>query len=379
MGTGMNESGKAEHALQADSGSKPTAARQTMGALALIIALLALLAAGWAVWQMQALRQLPARISTDSDRLVTLTRQADSLASISKRQEQQIADLAMSLEDGLAVLPEMSNQIRQTEQRVTNLPVMDSATRNDWLKKEALNYLQIANAQASLAGNVQMAASALQFADEKLRDTEDPAVEPVRAQLAKDIAVLQALPQVDRAGISFQLQALANQSASWPFQGGAPDSFKQDIGNVELAPGQSVWQQFLAKFKAVFSGLVIVRKTNAPPVAQLGAAERALIVAEVDAELQLARLALAASDAESFRQSLQQLSRKLKQFFDTDAAAVAAALGTLEELQATELPGSLPDVSGALTLLLSNSSNAMPATESLPATESSPAPESDGT
>lgn len=375
----MNESGKTEQALQADSGSKPTAARQTMGALALIIALLALLAAGWAVWQMQALQQLPARISADSDRLVTLTRQADSLASISKRQEQQIADLAMSLEDGLAVLPEMSNQIRQTEQRVTNLPVMDSATRNDWLKKEALNYLQIANAQASLAGNAQMAASALQFADEKLRDTEDPAVEPVRAQLAKDIAVLQALPQVDRVGISFQLQALANQSASWPFQGNAPDSFKQDISNVDLAPGQSVWQQFLAKLKAVFSGLVIVRKTNAPPVAQLGAAERALIVAEVDAELQLARLALAASDAESFRQSLQQLSRMLKQFFDTDAAAVAAALGTLEELQATELPGSLPDVSGALTLLLSNSSNATPATESVPATESSPAPESDGT
>jgi uroporphyrin-3 C-methyltransferase len=379
MGTGMNDSGKAEHALHADSGSKPAPARQTLGALALIIALLALLAAGWAVWQMQALQQLPARISADSDRLVTLTRQADSLASISKRQEQQIADLAMSLEDGLAVLPEMSNQIRQTEQRVTNLPVMDSATRNDWLKKEALNYLQIANAQASLAGNAQMAASALQFADEKLRDTEDPAVEPVRAQLAKDIAVLQALPQVDRAGISFQLQALANQSASWPFQGGAPDSFKQDISNVELAPGQSVWQQFLAKLKAVFSGLVIVRKTNAPPVAQLGAAERALIVAEVDAELQLARLALAASDAESFRQSLQQLSRKLKQFFDTDAAAVAAALGTLEELQAVELPGSLPDVSGALTLLLSNSSNATPATESVPATESPPAPESDGT
>jgi uroporphyrin-3 C-methyltransferase len=375
----MNESGKTEQALQADSGSKPTAARQTMGALALIIALLALLAAGWAVWQMQALQQLPARISADSDRLVTLTRQADSLASISKRQEQQIADLAMSLEDGLAVLPEMSNQIRQTEQRVTNLPVMDSATRNDWLKKEALNYLQIANAQASLAGNAQMAASALQFADEKLRDTEDPAVEPVRAQLAKDIAVLQALPQVDRVGISFQLQALANQSASWPFQGNAPDSFKQDISNVELAPGQSVWQQFLVKLKAVFSGLVIIRKTNAPPVAQLGAAERALIVAEVDAELQLARLALAASDAESFRQSLQQLSRMLKQFFDTDAAAVAAALGTLEELQATELPGSLPDVSGALTLLLSNSSNATPATESVPATESSPAPESDGT
>jgi uncharacterized protein HemX len=191
--------------------------------------------------------------------------------------------------------------------------------------------------------------------------------------------LLQALPQVDRVGISFQLQALANQSASWPFQGGAPDSFKQDISSVDLVPGQSVWQQLLAKLKAVFSGLVIIRKTNTLPVAQLGAAERALIVAEVDAELQLARLALAASDAESFRQSLQQLSRKLKQFFDTDAAAVAAALSTLEELQATELPGSLPDVSGALTLLLSNSSNATPATESVPATESSPVPESDGT
>lgn len=366
----MNDSSKAEHTQHTDSGSKPAATRQTLSALALTIALLALLAAGWANWQMQALRQLPARVSTDGDRLVSLARQADTLASISKRQEQQIADLATSLEDGLAVLPEMSNQILRNEQRLANLPVMDAATRNDWLKTEALNYLQIANAQATLAGNAQMAASALRFADEKLRDTEDPGVAPVRAQLAKDLAMLQALPQVDRAGIAFRLQALANQSATWPFQNSAPDSFEQNISNVDVAPGQSVWQQFLAKLKAVFSGLVIIRKTDAPPVVQLGSAERALIVAGIEAELQLARLALAVNDAESFRQSLQQLSGLLKQFFDTDAAAVAAALDTFAELQATELPDALPDVSGALKLLLADSTPAVPATESAPAAES---------
>lgn len=369
----MNDSSKAEHTQYADAGNKPTVARQTLGGLALIIALLALLAAGWAIWQLQALRQLPARISMDSDRLVSLTRQADTLASMGKRQEQQLADLATSLEDGLAVLPEMSNQILRTEQRVANLPVMDSGTRNAWLKTEALNYLQIANAQATLAGNAQMAASALQFADAKLRDTDDPALAPVRAQLAKDLELLRALPQVDRAGISFRLQALADQSASWPFQGRAPVGVEQNISSVDVAPGQSVWQQLLAKLRAVFSSLVIIKKTDGPPVAQLGSAERALILAELEAELQLARLALATSDAESFRQSLQQLSRQLKKYFDTDAAAVAAALKTLEELQATELPDALPDISGALTLLLSSSENTVSATESVPA------PESDGT
>ena len=335
----MNDSSNAEHTQQADSGSKPTVARQTLGALALIIALLALLAAGWANWQMQALRQLPARISADSDRIISLTRQADTLAAIGKKQEQQIADLATSLEDGLAVLPEMSNQILQNQQRLANLPVMDSGTRNDWLKTEAINYLQIANAQATLAGNAQMAASALQFADEKLRDTDDPAMAPVRAQLAKDLELLRALPQVDRAGISFRLQALADQSASWPFQGRAPDGVEQNISSVDVAPGQSVWQQLLTKLKAVFSSLVIIKKTDAPPIAQLGSVERALIVAELEAELQLARLALAAGDADGFRQSLLQLTRRLKEYFDTDAAPVAAALRTLEELQATELPG----------------------------------------
>jgi len=319
-----------------------------------------LLAAGWTIWQMLALPQLPARIGADSDRLVSLTRQADSLAAIGKRQEQQIADLAASLEDGLAVLPEMSNQIVQNEQRLANLPVLDSGTRNDWLKAEALNYLQIANAQATLAGNAQMAASALQFADEKLRDSNDPAMVPVRAQLAKDLNLLRALPQVDRAGMSFRLQALASQSGTWTFQGLAPDSVEQHVGNVELAPGQSVWQQVLAKVRAVFSSLIIIKKVDAPPAAQLGSAERAIILAEIRAELQLARLALAAGDAESFRQSLRQLSQRLKEYFDTDAAAVAAALKTLDELQATELPGALPDISGALSLLVADSADAAP-------------------
>jgi uroporphyrin-3 C-methyltransferase len=364
--TAMSESSKAmsesgNNTQDPASGYKSTTSRQALGTTTLLLAALALLAAGWANWQLESLRQLPERISVDGSRLATLTRQIDTLTANSNRQQQQLADLASSLEDGLGVLPELAARIQQNEQQLASLPAMDASSRSAWLKTEALYYLQIANAQATLAGDPQMAANALQFADDKLRDAGDPSLATVRAQLTKDLVALRAMPQSDRVGMSFRLQALASQAATWPFQSAAPERFAPDIRSAAAAPDGAMWERFVATLKAVFASIVSIKQTAAVPVAQLGSAERALIVAALEAELQLARLALAANDAESFSQSLQQITAQVQKYFDPQSAAVSAALVTLKELRAAELPGPMPDISGTLTLMLAAGADVAPA------------------
>ena len=356
----MSDSSKAENTRDPSSvvNSGPTGRAFAM--VALLLALLALLAAGWANWQLQALRQLPARIGADGSRVIGLTRQLDTLAASSERQQQQLEDLSDSLDAGLAVLPELTARMQQSEQQLESLSATDAGTRNAWLKAEALYYLQVANTQATLAADSRTAAIALQFADDKLRDTGDPALTAVRAKLTADLAALKALPQVDRAGMALRLQAFASQAGSWPFRSTAPERFAPAVGSPETPADIPPWDRFIEILKAVFASIVSVKQTDARPLAQLGAEERALIVAGLQAELTLARLALADNDAKTFRQSLQQATAQVRQYFDPQAPAVTAALVAFTELQATELPGPLPDISGALTLLLSGADTASP-------------------
>jgi uroporphyrin-3 C-methyltransferase len=326
---------------------------------ALLISLLALTAAGWTAWQLVDLQGIPLQISSDAGKLQNLSSRIDGLAQRSDRQQSILTDLESSLESGLEVIPDLSLRLAQSEEQLANIPGINVRSRVDLLKKEALYYLQIANAQATLAGNAQVAASALQLADDKLRDAGDPSLTRVRAQLSEELVALKAVPVIDLTGISFRLQALAVQTETWPFRNAAPNNFSPDIqvGN-ETAEDAGAWERFVATVKAVFSSIVSVKETDVPHATQLGSAEEALVLEIVKAELQVARLALISGNAELFSQSLVRVNAQIYEYFVIDATAVNAALTTLVEFQALELPGPLPDISGSAALLLSITGNA---------------------
>ncbi len=56
-------------------------------------------------------------------------------------------------------------------------PGVSTRIRADWLKKEALYYLQVANAQVTLVGDAGVAVTALQLADDKLLEAADPTLD----------------------------------------------------------------------------------------------------------------------------------------------------------------------------------------------------------
>ncbi|MCP4001756.1 MAG: hypothetical protein GY727_12680 [Gammaproteobacteria bacterium] len=322
---------------------------------AVLIALVAIGIAVWGNWQLLSLQTLPARISGDEGRLTELTRRLDILVEDADKQQQLTKELQASLEQGFSELVAFSPRLERLEAVVASIPGIDPNSRSNWLKTEAVYYLRIANAQALLAGDAQVAASALQLADDKLRAAGDPAMNRVRAKLSEEIAALKAIPEIDRTGISFRLQSLATLVDSWPFRSAAPADFSSEL--EVPAEGLGPWDRFVATIKAVLSSIVSIKETQGPPLTQLGAAERALVVESTKAELQVARLSFVSGNTELFNQSLARTVSQMKLYFDTESASVAAALLTLADIQAIEMPGAMPDISGSLSLMRASASD----------------------
>ena len=245
--------------------------------VALIIAalalMLALLAGGVAVWsnlQLQEMQGLSQRVSGDQNLLQDLPRRVDRLSEDGLEIREALLEQRGAMSSALNDAARLTERLDRAEQMLASVPGLNQRSRADWLKTEALYYLRIANAQALLTQDPDVAASALQLADEKLMQSGDPRVSNVRRQIATELTALEAMPAVDRAGISFRLQSLAVDAGDWPLRETTPKNFRPDAEPVtaELGP----WERFVATLKSVFGSIVTIKEAEAPQIAQLDAA-----------------------------------------------------------------------------------------------------------
>ena len=86
-----------------------------------------------------------------------------------------------------------------------------------WLLAEAEHYIRIANAQLGLAGDVDVAQTALGLADDTLRELNDPRLIPVRKLLSEELAALRAVAS-DIEGIVLSLGSLAGTIETLPLK-----------------------------------------------------------------------------------------------------------------------------------------------------------------
>lgn len=344
-------------AVAADS--QPAAARpiNALTWLALLLAVAALAVAVFAALQLGSLQNAFVQSSQGSgDRIERLggelNARVDELVRQTAEQRETVADLEVVMEQTAGSVTNLPQRLDQLEAQVASVPGIAPRSRREFLQSEALYYMRIANAQATLAGETEIAANALQLADDKLREAGNPALVDVRRQLGADIATLRAVPEVDRTGVSFRLQALAAEVYNWPFRYGVPARFGNEQAPAAGADELDPWERLQALVKGVAASIVSVREVDTAPEAQLAAVEQAIIVETVRAELQLARLALVDNNVGLYQQALARVAEQSGRYFDTEASAVGAALEQLAELAELELPGPPPDASGALQLML---------------------------
>lgn len=284
-----------------------------------------------------------------SSQLDALRARVEEVAAGRRRLEEELARLDERVSQEAEATSTLPDQLAQLEATINRFVGVGDKVRTAWLLAEAEHYMRIATTQLGLAGDAEVAQTALGLADETLRDLNDPRLLPVRKLLAEELTALRAVPRPDTEGIVLTLGSLADAIETLPLKRSAPAVFRA-VPEPPAAELTGVERARAAVTRA-FASLVSIRRVDEPVTPLLPEAEQAILVRSLDLELQLARLAVMRGDAGMYRRSIEAATLRLQRHFDAGSPDVQAVLASLEELGGAQLPEALPDISGSLAAL----------------------------
>ncbi len=229
-------------------------------AIALVIILaLAVAFAAWQGWQ---------RLDNQQQRIDELAQQAQSSAS-----QQAVSDLASRIENSEAernqaldsTMSELRSELDSYRGEVNStldnvlaqLSQEQETDERDWLHAEAAYLLRLANQRLQLEGDVEGAAALLRTADARLVDADNPALTPVRREIANELAALDAVPQVDRTGIYLALNAQQERIAALRL---SQEIEERAVTSSIEQPPTGTFQRQLARFGEELKDLVVIRQ-----------------------------------------------------------------------------------------------------------------------
>lgn len=328
---------------------------------ALLLALVAIGIAGWAVWQARDTRVGATVLREElAQRLSEGERVASEARGIVRQQQEVIA----ALQGRLGAL---SAKVEETEGQAAALEALYqefSRTREDGVIAEVEQAVVLAAQQLQIAGNVEAALIALQEAESRLALHDRGQLAGLRRALANDIDALKLQPVLDVSGLSLRLERLLERADALPlaFEGQLP--VEAAVGR-DLAPGESTglagWMASAWRLGEALAADVwhevrtlirVERLDQAEPVL-LAPAQNAFLRENLKIRLLTARLALLARDGRTYEADLAQARAWVERFFDPRDARVQAALTELKALEAVRVryePHNLSETFNALRL-----------------------------
>ncbi len=279
------------------------------------------------------------------DELQALAQRLEGLTELEGRVEQRLNDIASRQQASEARLKAAMDRLYQRMGR----------SSVDWILAEAEYLLRLANERLQLAHDPDTALAALRAADSRLAAIDDPALQPVRQAIAREVAALEGMPRLDLAGLAARLEALAGRMQDLPLARRylPPEPLTAPAAGLEERPvGEGPWwEQAWSRIKETLQSLVVVRY-NEQPVAPLLAPDRVAALRQaLMLELEVARAALVRGDQALYRAALERSARLVGQYFEAQSSATQAVVTALQELAAMEITVSYPDLSESLRLL----------------------------
>lgn len=305
--------------------------------LALILALLALAAAGAVLYRDDTAREL------NDYRLQSLI-QDQGLALGQLRQ--LLNDQRL---DSRAVRDQLNNRITQLQTQMEGqqqrLTALASTDRSDWQLAEAEYLLQLANQRLLLGGDPKIALEQLTAADDIIHHVDDSELLPTRAALAKDIAALKAIEVIDIEGIYLAIEAVLEQSQQ--LQLIAPVEIKEEPRESENASA-SLGEKLQTGLRAALhklNQLVQIRRRDEPYKPLLAPQYEAALQQNLKLAFEQAQVALLLNNQKLYEHSLGKARDWLITYYTVDEHATAAVAQTIDELRAKRVVMTLPDIS----------------------------------
>lgn len=306
----------------------PAAARSTAAAprggsiaLALLLALFALLAAGYVGWRQWQQR---AGSATDAKTVQALQQRVATLESALASSDGGHASLARRLDaiDQHAHALELAQQgqgdrLRLLEEAVGKLSETTLSAHDAALLDETESLLRMGKARYELFHDAQGAAAAYKLASQTLASVTDGAFAALQQSVEVERHALLATEPADQADALLKLTALRNSVPTLPL--------KPLDAPASGATTDGAW----SRIAHALGGVVSVRRDDGAP---LVAADAQLTRELFALDLAQAQAALLAHDADACAAALKRADASLASRFDADASAVQAARASLSHL-----------------------------------------------
>jgi uroporphyrin-3 C-methyltransferase len=339
-----------ENAQDSLSAALQVPPRRMLPQPALVLALVAILSSG-GVWlyQQNAMEQLKADL-------------ANQLASGNKLQQELRSSqlqLAQSQQQLQTQLQTQAGKLAESESRQEALTGMyDALTRSESLHTlaELEQMLTFASQQLQLAGDVNVALTALSTIDQQLSRLNRPELISVRQAITRDMDALKATPYLDVVGITTKIDSLIDKADAWPLLIDA--GHDEPSKHVATATTTSALRQLASEFWHEFKQLIQIRRMDKPEAALLSPDQAFFLRENIKLRLLSARSALLQHNERAFRTDIAATQRYLREYFDMKMPANQSALNVLNQLESQQLSVALPDLSASLTAVRSARSTA---------------------
>ncbi len=354
----------AEADAERDKPAQSRKRRSWLSLFNLLLIILLVLAAGY-YWQLQQ-KSAQKYQQTIADLQQQLDRKANS-ASIDASIDSGLSPLRSQIsgvESKLGQLEQNQQGLQGSSEKLFDLLGRD---KNDWQFAEVEYLMRIAQHKLILQNDFAGAAITLQAASDKIAQTGDPGLLPVRVKISEEIADLKTRRRPDLVGATLQLAQLTHQLRVLS-PGFTPRVESPSTSEPEAAPLDSS-ANWIDRLRAMIDSLIMVRRVDSKPsVIEANVID---VATTLEDNLKLARWSVLERDVSQYSHLIEESLRLFSEFYNLDDAANNDFYTQLQSLQKLTINPEMPDIIGSLQLLqqiLSQRENA-PA-EAAPAVES---------
>jgi uroporphyrin-3 C-methyltransferase len=317
-----------------------------------LLALLALAAVGYALWQTNTWR-----IQAESLRaeVAARLRDSDALAGEARAlagKEQENLDIIKSR------LVTMQAKMEATEGQAAALESLYqqfSRSQEDRVLAEVEHAMSIASQQLQLAGNVELALIALRGAQSRLEQYDRGQYAILRQALASDIEKLGQQSTFDVPATALRLELLLARVDTLPlaFAGEVADTAGAHVQSEASGTRISdfVWSLGRDLWSELRSLVKVERLDARTDPALLAPEQRAFLRENLKIRLLTARLALLARDGRTYAADLAQARTWIERYFDVRDSEVKTVIEDLQALEAVPVKAKLFDLVDSVAAL----------------------------
>jgi len=261
---------------------------------------------------------------------------------------QQIHQIINNTNNLQTQLQTVKQQQDDSKAVMSKLQQLASKYQDAWLLREVESLIQMADVTLRFQHDVSKTVALLKTADTHLSKITDSKLLNVRKLLADDIVALQAVPKVDSTGMYLRLKALDVQSEKLPLMTMPKLKNDSEQQKVTMTTQHSAWMKSLLTSWHAIQKVLVIRYHQEPVDPLLSFKQQNFLMLNLHLLFAQAEWALLQRQDKIYQVSLQQIQKKITQYFLQSSDVTQGMLRELAELQKIKINPQLPDISDSL-------------------------------